>query len=73
MSEAAFFALGVLPYWYTIWLPAKDSRYWLVLAWCCCVWIGYMATHEAWAGLANNVVELGIVGWRLIRCPLKNC
>lgn len=67
--EAAFFVLGVLPYWYTISLPAKCRRYWLVLAWCCCVWLGYFWLHGAFAAMLNNAVELclAVVGLRRLQ------
>ena len=66
--EIAFFCLAVLPYWYTVWLPVKDQRFWAVLAWCCCAWIAYGAWHGAWAMLANNVVELSLCAHGWWRC-----
>lgn len=60
MDEAAFFVLGVLPYWYTLWLPDKTDVYWLVLCWCCVVWLTYFVAHGQWAPGVNNAVELGL-------------
>ena len=66
--EAAFFVLGVLPYWYTLYLPEKSLRFWTVLVWCCCIWIIYFSHHGATAALVNNVVELGLAAWGWRRC-----
>jgi len=67
MSEATFFGLGVLPYWYTLWLREKTTGYWLVLLWCCCVWALYFGSRGQWAPLVNNIVEMGIASVGLAR------
>ncbi len=59
-EEATFFVLGVLPYWYTLWLPSKSTSYWAVLVWACIVWIIYNHRRAAAVGVVNNTVELGI-------------
>lgn len=59
-EELLFFAIGVLPYWYTLWLPEKTSSYWYVLVWACLVWIVYGWRRRASMTILNNVVELGI-------------
>jgi uncharacterized membrane protein len=66
VTEAAFFLVGVLPYWYTIALPDKGRRYWLVLCWCCVVWLVYFVHHGRTAPAVNNAVELilALVGLR---------
>lgn len=65
MTEPLFFVLGVLPYWWTLWLPEKSLAYWGLLVWCCSVWIVYMILHDARAGIVNGSVELGIALLRL--------
>lgn len=65
--EAAFFFLGVLPYWYTLALPDKSRRYWGVLVWCCCVWLGYFIAHGQAAPAINNAVELALAAAGLRR------
>ncbi len=67
MTEAAFFAAGVLPYWLTLYRPYKDEAYWRVLVWCCFVFLAYFYYHGAWAAVANNAVELGIAAYGLKR------
>ena len=59
-EEAVFFFLGVLPYWYTLWLPQKTESYWIVLVWACLVWIVYGWRRRASMTILNNVVELCI-------------
>lgn len=67
MDEVAFFILGVLPYWYTLALPEKRRSYWVVLIWCCLVWIAYFWHHGRTAPLVNNIVELGLATYGLRR------
>lgn len=67
LIEGAFFLTGVLPYWYTLWLPTKDARYWLVLCWCCIVWIAYFTHKDAHAAVLNNLVELGLATYGMSR------
>ena len=62
MAECAFFVLGVLPYWRTLWMPEKTLGYWCLLLWCCCVWALYFGSRGQWAPLVNNIVEMGIAG-----------
>ena len=57
-SDAALFVFGILPYWYSLWLPEKTLHYWGVLAWCCVVWIVYFAAKQQWPVLLNSSVEL---------------
>lgn len=59
-EEAVFFVMGVLPYWYTLWLPQKTASYWIVLVWCCLCWIIYGWHRRTYVSVLNNVVELGI-------------
>lgn len=69
-EEAAFFVIGVLPYWFTLWLPDKSLVYWVVLVWACCVWIIYGIRKSAKMTVLNNVVEMAIAItgiWRLIK------
>jgi len=65
--ELTFFVVGVLPYWYTLALPQKSTRYWLVLCWCSCVWSYYLLQHGAWSGVINNAVEFCLAAWGLAR------
>ncbi len=61
MVEGTFFLLGVLPYWYCLSLSGKTKTYWLVMLYCCGVWIVYFAARGQWAPLINNIVETMIV------------
>jgi len=66
--EAVFLVLGVLPWWWLCLRPQKDRNYWLGYLAVCGVWAVYYGwVHHAWAGFANNAVELGIAGWGLHR------
>lgn len=59
-EEALFFLVGVLPYWYTLWLPEKNTAYWCVLVWACSMWIVYGIRKRARMTVLNNIVELTI-------------
>jgi len=67
MSEVVFLVFGVLPYWYSLWMPEKTLGYWCLLFFCCCVWAGYFAEKGQWAPLVNNLVEMGIASVGIAR------
>ncbi len=59
-EEALVFFIGVLPYWYTVWMPQKTATYWYILSYLCVVWIAYGYRRGAHMTMLNNTVELCI-------------